>query len=172
MPRTAELPESLKKLAYREALELGPAQFATDIYRLLKVLDGIGAAEDPRSSPAQATNRPNPVSFMPPRLPGEEADARSAANTLPDYPAGFDPDSYQPPKSVAEIRERQARIQAELNKAQEEYTNMATDRYRWISTMQEMWQKERPEILRKLGVQDVPDLSPDESPGSDQPPEA
>jgi hypothetical protein len=172
MPRAAELPESLKKLARRQAFELGPAQFAADIPRLLKVLDGIGADEGPHSSPAQATNRPNPVSFMPPRLPGEEADARSAANTLPDYPAGFDPDSYQPPKSEAEIRERQARIQADLNEGQEEFTNMAADRYRWISTMQEMWQKERPEILRKLGMQDVSDISPDESAGSDQPPEA
>ena len=68
----------------------------------------------------------------------------------------------------AEIEDRNI----DLNEGQEEFTNMAADRYRWISTMQEMWQKERPEILRKLGVQDVPDISPDESPGSDQSPEA
>ena len=172
MPRATELPESLKKLAYREALELGPARFAADMTRLLKALDGIGADDGQHSPPARAIHLPSRPYIMPPRLPGKEADSRSAANRFPDYPAGYDPGSYQPSKSEAEVRERQARIQADLNKAQEEYTNMAADRYRWIRTMQEMWQKERPEILRKLRLEGIPVFPPDDSPGSDQPPVA
>ena len=170
MPRAAELPESLRKLAYREALELGPAQFTTDIYRLLKALDGIGADEGSHPPPVRALRLPGRPDIVPLRPSGKESAAPSAANTHAGYPAGFDPDSYQPSKSEAEVRERQARIQADLNKAQEEYTKMASDRYRWISTMQKMWQQERPEILRKLCLEGIPDISFGESPGSDQPP--
>ena len=177
MPRAAELPESLMKLAYREALELGPAQFATDIHRLLKALDRIGADDGPHPPPAPALRLPSRPYIVPPRpsgkeASGKEAEPRNAENSFPAYPAGYGPDTYQPSMSEADIRERQARIQADLNKAQEEYTNMASDRYRWISTMQEMWQKERPEILRKLRLEGIPDISLGESPGSDQPPEA
>jgi hypothetical protein len=39
MPRAAELPDGLAKLAHRQAVELSPARFDSDIGRLLRVLD-------------------------------------------------------------------------------------------------------------------------------------
>lgn len=182
MPRAAELPESLEKLAYREALELGPAQFARDIHRLLKALDSIGSDDRPHPPPLRALRLPSRPDIVPPRpagkeasgkeASGKEAEPRNAENSFPRYPAGYGPDTYQRSMSEADVRERQALIQADLYKAQEVYTNMASDRYRWISTMREMWQKERPEILRKLSLEGIPDISLGESSGSDQPPEA
>ncbi len=53
MPRAAELPASLDQLTRRQALVLSPASFASDIARLLKVLDATlsGVAGRPAGQP-------------------------------------------------------------------------------------------------------------------------
>jgi hypothetical protein len=54
----------------------------------------------------------------------------------------------------SDVAERQRRIQADLNEAQKVYTEMAGDRYHWISTMQRRWQRQKPETLRQLEQKD------------------
>jgi len=46
MPRADQLPPSLAKLVYRQALELSPSHFEFDTSRLLKVLDSTLAEVD------------------------------------------------------------------------------------------------------------------------------
>jgi hypothetical protein len=45
---------------------------------------------------------------------------------------------------------------------------MAKDRYRWISTMQKMWQDDKSEAARKLGLEKFK-VSPDQLFGGDPP---
>ena len=59
MPRAAELPASLEKLASRQAHELSPNRFNSDAERLLSVLDGIlSGVMDRPSGPSAAPGRP------------------------------------------------------------------------------------------------------------------
>ena len=51
MPRADDLPASLAKLARRQALELSPNRFDSDLSRLLRVLENTAAAWPPPSAP-------------------------------------------------------------------------------------------------------------------------
>jgi uncharacterized RDD family membrane protein YckC len=63
MPRADELPDSLAKLARRQALELSPSRFDFDLGRLLKVLNRTLAELQARPA---ATNRSSPGEAAPP----------------------------------------------------------------------------------------------------------
>jgi hypothetical protein len=49
MPRADELPPGIAKLAHRQALELCPNRFNSDLSRLLRVLDSTTSQGPPRS---------------------------------------------------------------------------------------------------------------------------
>ena len=76
MPAAEELPDSLSKLARRQALELSPARFDFDTGRLLKVLDTTLAEIRAAESEPDAT----------PRLPLAAATHAPAATLLPERP--------------------------------------------------------------------------------------
>jgi hypothetical protein len=98
------------------------------------------------------------------------ADSRRLLNALDDALAAPVPPA--PPDLAADsarhddVAQQQARMQADLNEAQEIYTEMAQDRYRWISTMQRMWQDDKSEAARKLGLERFK-VSPDQLFGGD-----
>ena len=76
MPRADELPAGLAGLVRRQALELSPSRFATDLDRLLRVLDKTLAETterraEPAAPAASAPSRPTPVSEAPPAPPAE-----------------------------------------------------------------------------------------------------
>jgi hypothetical protein len=55
-PRIEELPIGLAKLAHRQALELSPLRFDTEIQRLLRVLERvIGEAQEQADEDAEQT---------------------------------------------------------------------------------------------------------------------
>jgi hypothetical protein len=78
MPGEDELPASLAKLAYRQALELSPSRFAADTRRLLKVLDRtISEAQEQASQRAEteATRHRQQVGQLQERAAAQDWDA-------------------------------------------------------------------------------------------------
>jgi uncharacterized RDD family membrane protein YckC len=78
MPRADQLPDSIAKLARRQALELSPSRFNSDTSQLLAVLDTTLA--EMQSRPA-ATERPPPGEAV---LPAEAAMGDSEASPVDD----------------------------------------------------------------------------------------
>jgi TIR domain len=82
MPRVAELPPSLAKLARRQALELSPARFDFDTSRLLRVLDRTldevrtAAQDDAAAIPAPADKAPDRSTRDPDRHAGAKPRVR------------------------------------------------------------------------------------------------
>ncbi|MCA1708882.1 MAG: toll/interleukin-1 receptor domain-containing protein [Actinobacteria bacterium] len=69
MPRVEELPPSLAKLARRQAMELSPSRFKSDLHRLLEVLDcmvvdsgGTGPSPKARADPSDPVSPGHRVS--------------------------------------------------------------------------------------------------------------
>ena len=59
MPDVTELPPSMSKLAYRQALELGPSRFAADARRLLRALTAsLDEIQGRRESASATSNWP------------------------------------------------------------------------------------------------------------------
>ena len=88
MPTAEELPNSLARLARRQALELSPARFDFDTGRLLKVLDE-DARRDPGGTGGAGCDARSPASPGCRTAPG----AAAAPTTLdPDVVAGRDRD--------------------------------------------------------------------------------
>jgi glucoamylase len=78
MPRAAQLPPSLAKLARRQALELSPARFSSDIERLQSVLEkSLAVASRPPSSSAAAQHRAGAVSER-----GQQPDLAVSAQSM------------------------------------------------------------------------------------------
>ncbi len=65
MSRVEELPPSLAKLARRQAIELSPSRFKSDLHRLLEVLDGM--AVDSASIDTSPNGRDGPSDRASPR---------------------------------------------------------------------------------------------------------
>jgi hypothetical protein len=69
MPRAEQLPASLGMLARRQALELNPNRFKSDLGRLLRVLERTLEEEPPRHEPEEEPPRREPEEESPRREP-------------------------------------------------------------------------------------------------------
>jgi hypothetical protein len=126
MPDAAELPKSLARLVRRQALDLSPSRFASDIRRLLNVLertlaevrtehdDAASLPEPAEKPPAPSTTEvqeaperrepaePTPTPEVPPATPATPPAARSTAEQ-----------SQPPAPSTTEVQEAPERQEAQ-----------------------------------------------------------
>ncbi len=77
MPRASDLPASMAGLVHRQALELSPSRFDSDLRRLLRALDRTFA--DMQPFPAPAGQRPPAVTQLGAPGPAREAEAIAGA---------------------------------------------------------------------------------------------
>jgi hypothetical protein len=152
MPDAADLPPDLQELAHKHAVDLRAARFEADNEPLLSRLDEILAAAVPRSSAVQTGKLSTLVSgSAPPGSKGNSGDSAGGVNSNP----------------YAEVAQRQAAIQADLNEAQVT-SGMDRNRYAWVSSMQESWHQHEAEMMRDLEAKQaeaVPDAPSEPSGG-------
>jgi hypothetical protein len=97
MPRADQLPETLRKLARRQALELSPQRFEADVRRLLRVLE--------RTLAEQAAEQPPPADVAPTSDVREKAPLAAgeppAAVGVREVPAAVEPVQLGPVERAA-----------------------------------------------------------------------